>query len=57
MLRPSLRTSVRQHLTTQYMDNDDYPRSMMPDMLCCWVFQLPPTLDYAVSYVWDIAVT
>jgi hypothetical protein len=20
---------------------------MMPDALCCWVFHLPPTLDYA----------
>jgi hypothetical protein len=29
-----------------FMDNRDYPCSVMPDALCCWVFHLPLTLDY-----------
>jgi hypothetical protein len=32
---------------TFFMDNREYPRSVMPDVLCCWVFHVPPTLDYA----------
>jgi hypothetical protein len=39
------------------MDNREYPRSVMPDALCCWVFHLPPTLEDAWSCGWDSAVT
>jgi hypothetical protein len=34
-----------------FTDNRDYPRSAMPDALCCWVFHVPPTLDYARAAV------
>jgi hypothetical protein len=34
-----------------FMDNREYPRSVVPDALCCWVFHLPPTLDYARAAV------
>jgi hypothetical protein len=27
-------------------DSRDYPRSVTPDVLCCWAFHLPPMLDY-----------
>ena len=29
------------------MDDRDYPCSVIPDALRCWVFHLTPTLDYA----------
>jgi hypothetical protein len=29
------------------VDIREYPRSVMPDVLWCWVFHLPPALGYA----------
>ncbi len=34
-------------VSLRLMDNDDHSRSVMPDGLCCWVFNIPLTLDYA----------
>ena len=45
---------ARNVLGTGYlMDNRDYPCSVMPDALCCWVFHLPPNAGLCVRYVWD----
>jgi hypothetical protein len=41
-------------ITKRYyrMDNRDYPRSVIPDALCCWV-RIPANPRLRISYLWD----